>query len=857
VLGLELGCEHVRLISVSGHVARAHIDSLINLAFLSLQGLAVDDGNDRELLLRDGLFHLSRVLLPGSTFELETENVGTILNTLEHARNLRLPVELLLDISLDVKLVKSLSGLLGTDLLNGSEVRVRLVESVQEADGLVNRGWVILPQVKHFQSLLQVIEPGSETSGGHPGLLGPLSADSVERNVLHQIFHSGSHGQLSLEGKLKVLEVNNDDLDEGVDQLALLQVDILVRSTSRFIRQLAIDFVNGELLALNLGLFEDSNGEFLGNINDSGSTISATATTLGLKLDQDSEQVNALGGQEINFSIGMHSESKRSLSGQFVLNVLKVLGVSGSNRALERSLSFGEGEELSLVKECIVEEVLEVGGTEVPIPIVNDMSSVHDLSNEILEIIPWHFTGTTGTIHIVLEHDRGITEITIREGVSHVESLRSELSTLTHDGVEVSETEEHSSNLGLLLVEFLSLVGHESSVHVGLESSWGLVGQLDGLLKEINWNSNTGIRCQEDSESRVGSLSNENFHSLSEFEEETGHQMHVLEHNPLSFFVSHIEELVGNNILTLSKGDLGKLFGGVESVVDSKSLNILNGVGSRRKDEVDRSGRGRVSVRGEENFFSRAGGITLNEFLTVRESLGDEVTESDSNTIGSEASSDKHLLERQRFESLPVKRKFLDLRGKIVVPVLESTRSFLLKVSGELLESVKFDQTLDAVPGGLRKPLLEGGGARSISAQWAVHEECHLSCVVLGLKLSLLHESEGQQRKEDLLVAFEKTTSDPLVNVNTDLLDEIEHAGVVIIIGFSSFNSLEEINVERLKRVLIHVVNNAKLDEQEVEHSTFSRHSSVYFTRDSNSLLGNLGNNLLLLNGSGGLFGDF
>jgi hypothetical protein len=28
--------------------------------------------------------------------------------------------------------------------------------------------------------------------------------------------------------------------------------------------------------------------------------------------------------------------------------------------------------------------------------------------------------------------------------------------------------------------------------------------------------------------------------------------MHVLEHNPLAFFVSHIKELVCNNILTLS-----------------------------------------------------------------------------------------------------------------------------------------------------------------------------------------------------------------------------------------------------------------------------------------------------------------
>jgi len=581
VLGLELSSEHVRLISVGGHVAWALVDSLVNLAFLHKLGLAVDDGDDRELLFGDGLFHLARVLLPGGTFELETEDVGTILNTLKHTRNLRLPVELLLDIGLDVELVETLSGLLGTDLLDGSEVRVGLVQSVQEADSLVDDGGVILPQVKHLKSLPQVIEPRSKASGGHPGLLSPLSADSVERDLLHQVFHSGSHSQLSLESKVKVLKVNDDDLDEGVDQLTLLEVDILVRTTAGLVAQLGVDFIDGELLVLNLDFLKHSDRELLGDIDDSRGTISTATTVLRLEFDQDSEQVYALGGEEINLSVGMHSEGKRSLGGELLLNVLKVLGVSSSNRALERSLSFGEGEELSFVKELVVHKVLEVSIAENSIPVVNDMASVHDLTDKVLEIIPWDFTGTTSAVHVVLEHDGRVTEITIREGISHVESLRAELSTLTHDGVEVSESEQHSSDLGLSFIELFSLVRDESSVHVSLESSWRLVGKLDRLLKEVNRDGVTGIRGQEDSESRVGSLSNEGLHSLSELKEESGHQVHVLEHNPLAFLVAHIEELVGNNILTLSKGDLSELLSGVESMLDSKSLHVLNGVGSR------------------------------------------------------------------------------------------------------------------------------------------------------------------------------------------------------------------------------------------------------------------------------------
>jgi len=105
----------------------------------------VNNGDNRELNLGDRFFHLAGVLLPGSTFELETKHIGTIFDLLEHGRNLRLPMELLENISLDVKLVETLSSLLGTDLLNSSEIRVRLVESVQEADGLVDNSRIIFP----------------------------------------------------------------------------------------------------------------------------------------------------------------------------------------------------------------------------------------------------------------------------------------------------------------------------------------------------------------------------------------------------------------------------------------------------------------------------------------------------------------------------------------------------------------------------------------------------------------------------------------------------------------------------------------------------------------------------------------
>lgn len=106
-------------------------------------------------------------------------------------------------------------------------------------------------------------------------------------------------------------------------------------------------------------------------------------------------------------------------------------------------------------------------------------------------------------------------------------------------------------------------------------------------------------------------------------------------------------------------------------------------------------------------------------------------------------------------------------------------------------------------------------------------------------------------------MAFKETTSDPLVDVEADYLDEVKHAGIIVIVEFSSLNSLVEVHIERLEGVLVHVVYDAELNEQEVEHGTLSGYSSVDFTRLGDSLLSLLSNNLLLLDGCGSLLGDF
>lgn len=96
-----------------------------------------------------------------------------------------------------------------------------------------------------------------------------------------------------------------------------------------------------------------------------------------------------MASSEVDFSVRVHSESEWSLSWALSLDVFDILLVWKWSWTLEGNiLSFNEWEQLSLIKKTIVHEVIEIGTTENSVPIVDNMSSVHDLSEKIFEIIP-------------------------------------------------------------------------------------------------------------------------------------------------------------------------------------------------------------------------------------------------------------------------------------------------------------------------------------------------------------------------------------------------------------------------------------------------------------------------------------
>mmetsp|Transcript_20735 Transcript_20735/g.31878 ORF Transcript_20735/g.31878 Transcript_20735/m.31878 type:complete len:312 (-) Transcript_20735:10389-11324(-) len=101
---------------------------------------------------------------------------------------------------------------------------------------------------------------------------------------------------------------------------------------------------------------------------------------------------------------------------------------------------------------------------------------------------------------------------------------------------------------------------------------------------------------------------------------------------------------------------------------------------------------------------------------------------------------------------------------------------------------------------------------------------------------------------------LEESTGNPLVDGHTNHLSEGQYAPLFVFVELLGLlNGLEEEGGERLQRVLVHVVHDAELDQQEVQHGTFGSDAAVHFSQGVNHDLSFLGDLLLLLDFGRGL----
>jgi len=207
---------------------------------------------------------------------------------------------------------------------------------------------------------------------------------------------------------------------------------------------------------------------------------------------------------------------------------------------------------------------------------------------------------------------------------------------------------------------------------------------------------------------------------LLELLQEVRHELNVLEEDPVTFFVSELEFVQGNNILTITEGDGVKLLVDVNTIRLGELLYLKDGICTGREDEVNRSDGCGVIIDRLQDLRLRELLIALSVVLTVRKSSFNEVSESSCHSIGSEAADNEQFLEWLTIELSPVERKSVILRSDFIVPFLELLRSILLDVGSEVLEAFKLNEFLHTEPSGIRHPFLDGVRLGDRWVHWAV-----------------------------------------------------------------------------------------------------------------------------------------
>lgn len=167
----------------------------------------------------------------------------------------------------------------------------------------------------------------------------------------------------------------------------------------------------------------------------------------------------------------MQAVGQRGLLTQRDLDVLQVFLEVGGCRHLERQvLSFDIGEQLLFLEDLRSHNVLQVGPGEPSVPIIDDMSTVHNLTEDIDKILKWNLAGSLVGLHIPVEDQIRIPQISHVEGITHIPALGSESLPLNNGRMEEAQSEVDRLNFGLFLFDlFFGEVG-EGTLHVGLES---------------------------------------------------------------------------------------------------------------------------------------------------------------------------------------------------------------------------------------------------------------------------------------------------------------------------------------------------------------------------------------------------
>mmetsp|Transcript_43098 Transcript_43098/g.100603 ORF Transcript_43098/g.100603 Transcript_43098/m.100603 type:complete len:237 (-) Transcript_43098:4370-5080(-) len=223
------------------------------------------------------------------------------------------------------------------------------------------------------------------------------------------VFHAFAHGQLTTETKLELLQALDHLVQQCIHVLALLQEDKLVRAFV-FRGHATINIVGRE--ALFVHLFQDLVARHLGDghwCHGSFVITFSAASSIRQHLEHVEDLV-AFGGSEIDLRVWMHSEHEWRLRWH-CLNVLEVSLVRCRLGRRPGQLALCIWNHVNLVQQLVPHEIQQVLLRHASIPIIHDMSSIHDLTKDVAQVVPWNLHRRR-TFQVVVQHLGRVPQVT-------------------------------------------------------------------------------------------------------------------------------------------------------------------------------------------------------------------------------------------------------------------------------------------------------------------------------------------------------------------------------------------------------------------------------------------------------------
>lgn len=180
-------------------------------------------------------------------------------------------------------------------------------------------------------------------------------------------------------------------------------------------------------------------------------TISTSSSCSSLNSLDVSKQTVGLVGQVTNFSVRVKTKHLRNFSRQGLLNVLCITLPVKLLR--DRTLETCSHSELHLLKNLRLDKFQEVSAVSTSIPVISDVTTVHDISEDVSEI---SIRNLIVTGQVVVDNLTTDSEITIVEVIVSGPALSSKLLASKNQRVEHAQSEQKC--LVFLLLVLLGFV---------------------------------------------------------------------------------------------------------------------------------------------------------------------------------------------------------------------------------------------------------------------------------------------------------------------------------------------------------------------------------------------------------------